>query len=218
MKGAVERPSICILGPNSLQNTLLADYIANEIEGCCSKRIIEGPSIAQLQEMRRGESCQDTMLFVDADAIDASDIGSFLADVVARHVSRIGFFNVSFGELLYTLNESPYVDGVFQKQTPPSQFARGIQVILRGENWKPTQAASSISFPKPAARSEREPDLTVREREIIQLLTTGAKNREIAEQLYVSTHTVKTHVYNIYKKINVSTRLQAVNWATRNLF
>jgi LuxR family transcriptional regulator of csgAB operon len=218
MKGTVERPSICILGPNSLQNTLLADYIANEVEGCCSKRIIEGPSIDRLQEMRGDQSCQHTMLFVDADAIDASDIGSFLADIVARHVSRIVFFNVSFGELLYTLNESRYVDGVFQRQTPPSQFARGIQVILRGETWKPTRVASSINFPKPAAAPGQESDLTEREREIIQLLTTGAKNREIAEQLYVSTHTVKTHIYHIYKKIKVTTRLQAVNWANRNLY
>jgi LuxR family transcriptional regulator of csgAB operon len=197
---------------------LLADYIANEIEGCRSKRIIEGPSIARLQEMRRGHSCQDTMLFVDADAIDASEINSFLADIVARQVSRIVFFNVSFSELLYTLNESPHVDGVFQKQTPPKQFARGIQAILRGEQWKPTQASSSISFPKPSVTVEQELDLTEREREIIQLLTTGAKNREIAEQLYVSTHTVKTHIYHIYKKIKVSNRLQAVNWANRNLY
>jgi len=217
MKGAVERPSICILGPNSLQNTLLADYIANEIEGCCSKRIIEGPSIARLQEMRGDQSCQHTMLFVDADAIESASIHGFLSDIVARRVSRLVFFNVSFGELLYTLNESRHVDGVFQKQTPPSQFARGIHAILRGETWKPTQAPSSIGFPRTVATPGQESDLTDREREIIQLLTTGAKNREIAEQLFVSTHTVKTHIYHIYKKIKVTTRLQAVNWANRNL-
>jgi len=59
--------------------------------------------------------------------------------------------------------------------------------------------------------------LTSREIEVLSVLVSGAKNEEIASKLYISTHTVKTHLYTIYKKIDVSNRLQAVLWANENL-
>jgi DNA-binding NarL/FixJ family response regulator len=59
--------------------------------------------------------------------------------------------------------------------------------------------------------------LTSREREILCRLACGAKNKEIAADLCISLHTVKTHIYKIYKKINVSDRLQAALWAATYL-
>jgi len=50
--------------------------------------------------------------------------------------------------------------------------------------------------------------ISVREAQIIQLLVTGRTNREIAESLYISENTVKTHVKNIYGKLKVSNRVQ----------
>lgn len=59
--------------------------------------------------------------------------------------------------------------------------------------------------------------LTRREMEILSVLASGAKNEEIADKLFISPHTVKTHLYAIYRKIKVSNRLQAVLWASKNL-
>lgn len=58
--------------------------------------------------------------------------------------------------------------------------------------------------------------LSEREIEVVQLITAGLKNREIAERLYLSLNTVKAHTRNIYGKLDVHTRTQAVNRA-RNL-
>ena len=59
--------------------------------------------------------------------------------------------------------------------------------------------------------------LTQRELEILSMVVSGATNEEIAARVCISPHTVKTHIYNIFKKINVPNRLQAALWAAKNL-
>ena len=59
--------------------------------------------------------------------------------------------------------------------------------------------------------------LTRREKEILTIIACGANNEKIADELCISPHTVKCHIYNIYQKINVSNRLQAALWAAKNL-
>jgi len=55
--------------------------------------------------------------------------------------------------------------------------------------------------------------LTAREKEILKCVAGGLKNREIADQLFISEKTVKTHMNNIFRKLDVETRLQAINIA-----
>ncbi len=57
--------------------------------------------------------------------------------------------------------------------------------------------------------------LTTREKEILIHVATGAGNREIATTLKIRHNTVKTHIYNIFKKINVTNRLQAALWTAK---
>jgi DNA-binding NarL/FixJ family response regulator len=59
--------------------------------------------------------------------------------------------------------------------------------------------------------------LTSREIEILAMISLGNKNEAIAEKLFISQNTVKTHIYNIFKKIDVPNRLQASLWAAKNL-
>ena len=57
--------------------------------------------------------------------------------------------------------------------------------------------------------------LTGREQEVLRLLSTGMNNRDIGSVLFISEHTVKTHIEHILGKLNVSDRVQAAVWAAR---
>jgi DNA-binding NarL/FixJ family response regulator len=58
--------------------------------------------------------------------------------------------------------------------------------------------------------------LTVREEEVLRLVTTGLSNKEIAALLFISDGTVKSHVEHILRKLGVSDRAQAAVWSIRN--
>jgi len=57
--------------------------------------------------------------------------------------------------------------------------------------------------------------LSDREREVLDLIATGATNREIAERLYLSPHTIKEHTSSVYRKLSVRNRAEAVKRAQR---
>jgi DNA-binding CsgD family transcriptional regulator len=60
-----------------------------------------------------------------------------------------------------------------------------------------------------------EYDISSREFEVLQLMAKGYSNKEIADELFISINTVKTHTSNLYSKLNASRRTQAVNEARR---
>ena len=114
------------------------------------------------------------------------------------------------------------VKGFFYEQEKLESLIRGICGVFQGEIWLSRKAISkyiqSRSNPrKHTNRNSGASQLTRREIEILGKLAGGNSNQNIAETLFISRHTVKTHIYNIYKKINVSDRLQAALWATKNL-
>jgi len=62
---------------------------------------------------------------------------------------------------------------------------------------------------------EQDQGLTVREKEVLKAVAEGKCNKEISEMLYISTETVKSHVKNIYKKLKIKNRAEAVSVAVK---
>jgi DNA-binding NarL/FixJ family response regulator len=89
---------------------------------------------------------------------------------------------------------------------------KAISVVGRGEIWVSRQVATRLIHKLAQAESAESANsngLTRREWTVLGLLATGSRNKEIASRLAVSENTVKTHLYTIYRKINVDCRLAA---------
>ena len=83
----------------------------------------------------------------------------------------------------------------------------GIYWIIRGKNINSLNTGREELSEKFCQKH----GLSTREKEIACLLLSGKTNPEIGEELYISKNTVRNHVYHIYKKLNVSTRIELVN-------
>lgn len=132
----------------------------------------------------------------------------------------IVLFNVRQGDRIEESCLTEGVRGVFYEDAGVDIFLKGLCAIFKGELWFSRESMTRYILEErgsTAVSLKARSILTGREIEILSLLAIGCKNTDIAERLCVSPHTIKTHLYNIYKKISVSSRLQAILWAAKNL-
>lgn len=111
--------------------------------------------------------------------------------------------------------------GYILKSANSSEFLSSVRGALSGEAPLPPRLAAKLldefarlaTHPAAAEKPDTEPDLTNRELEVLNLVATGATNQDIADQLSISIHTVKSHVRNILSKLHASNRRQAARLA-----
>jgi DNA-binding NarL/FixJ family response regulator len=95
--------------------------------------------------------------------------------------------------------------GFLSKGASSDDLAAAVETVARGDTVSPT-AHRPVRAPAGVA------ELSTREAEVLDLICRGMSNLEIAEQLFVSVNSVKTYVRQIYQKIGVARRAQAVAW------
>ena len=100
--------------------------------------------------------------------------------------------------------------GFLSKGTSSERLGAAVEALQRGETVVPSPQHHGTA-PAPAG-------LSAREAEVLDLICHGMSNLEIAEQLFVSVNSVKTYVRQIYQKIGVTRRAQAVAWGLAHGF
>jgi len=109
------------------------------------------------------------------------------------------------------------VRGVVLKEMAPRLLLQCLRKVYAGELWIERRAvarALDTLLQREAAAREIGSILTTREAEIARLVACGLRNRPIAQRLLVSEATVKTHLHNIYDKLNVESRGQLILYCT----
>jgi len=107
--------------------------------------------------------------------------------------------------------------GVVLKQSASDLLLKSIRKVSDGEIWLDNRMTAEVidAFKKSSEAGQRreKPLLSDREKEIVQLVAQGFRNREIGEKLFISEQTVKNHLHNIFDKLGVSDRLELALYA-----
>ena len=208
-----------IVGPSRLKNELISYCLEreigarcliceniSEISGSAEKNFTERPRLAFLD--CQGKDPQQ--LLVEFDLCNEKALSG--VHFVLIHVPNdFGFEGKLVGK---------GVRGFLYDQDPLEWILKGTQAVLKGELWLSREKITKYilgTLDPDDGILEQVPSLTPREVQILALVATWATNEEIADKLFISVHTVKNHLYNIFKKIGTPNRRQAALWATKNL-
>jgi LuxR family transcriptional regulator of csgAB operon len=214
----LEEKTVYILGPIKLQNTLLSSFLNESIgANCVEVEEFNGTSMS-VDKMSRentlflwdcfGKDLQSCLLELDS----MNDLGT--------PALLFGLFNVRPNLGIEEETVARGVRGFFYQDDSLEQFPKGISAMFRGELWISRKIMMECLLNEHNNHARQRPNhklLTGREIEILGIIASGETNERIADKLCISPHTVKTHIYNIFKKIDVPNRLQAALWAAKNL-
>lgn len=136
-----------------------------------------------------------------------------------RQRNRILLLNTPDDYQNQDIESWPNISAVFYPSMDERTLTEGIKSVIKGECFFSQGVASYLISQSSHYRyhSPEATGLTQREKEILNKLRAGASNTEIAKLLFISENTVKTHLYNLFKKISVKNRTQAVSWANDHL-
>jgi len=107
--------------------------------------------------------------------------------------------------------------GYLSRNTNISEIIKAIQVVHQGEFWVQRKLVNRFingdfmsEISAEDSRQNKLDTLTPREQDVLRALVKGSTNKEIANELFISEKTVKSHLNQVFKKLNVSRRLEAI--------
>jgi DNA-binding NarL/FixJ family response regulator len=220
-KNSVTSPKadiIFILGSRTFAHEALASALQRAL--CMECHSIATLSEIDCEALHPNMEC--AILLVDSQeaSLEAvfAEVSSF--PPLARKSAIVVVFNLSTNS---GVERSAFVHGArgfFYKEDSLEHMVKGLRALLEGHLWMSRDILVEFALlgsGKRESPAKEKSLLTAREKQVLALVSVGASNEEIADRLYISPHTVKTHLYNTFKKISVPNRFQAALWAARNL-
>jgi DNA-binding NarL/FixJ family response regulator len=172
--------------------------------------------VAEIDANEPLEDVVDILLydtFAQAES-DSAEVGRLVANEKARHVV---IYTWNFHPDLVTTARDQGAHGYLSKTLPARELVAALEAVHAGEiviSDPPARASAALGLDWPG----RGEGLTDRESEILALITQGRSNAEVVNLTHLSPNTVKSYIRNVYRKIGVSSRTQAVLWGVAHGF
>lgn len=212
----IDTPSVeallYVAGNNSFNIDVLCRFLAAQTGLPC-----QGIDVSDLSRLKLPNLNATALIFLDCAAMGSPEKCRLPALRQAFQNERCQFicFNVVEEKKLELAALNRGVKGILYNHQSVDLYGRAAKVVLSGELWFPRKILETlilINRQQPSLSSRKKNKLTRREKEILRMLASGISNQDIADELCISPHTVKTHIYNLYKKIEVANRYQAIQW------
>ena len=172
--------------------------------------------IAELDSGRDVRDEVDVVLY-DSFAQPESDHDEISVLMSSPHSHRVAIYTWNFHEELVRSARAQGVSGYLSKALPARDLVTALEAVAAGDiviSDPPHKKGSTSGLDWPGRRE----GLTDREAEILALITQGKSNAEVAKHTYLSPNTVKSYIRSVYRKIEVSSRTQAVLWGVNHGF
>lgn len=205
---------ILFLGKENIQNNLLSNYLKKSLGYKCQR-----VDSKDLQSINVNKSSTTWLVLIDATGKSEANILEII-DSCEQFLppAYIALINAEKDASCSKLILSAQVKGVFYGDATEENILHGLKEIIQGNYWIPRKIISKLLENiqiTPELKPSRIAQLTNSEVKILKLISDGYSNNEIAEKLSLSIYTVKTHTYNLFKKLNVTNRVQATNIARK---
>jgi len=212
--------SIYIVGTRRFNNELLHQHMCMEKGVSC----YQVDTLEDVLGHQQSITSERLIVLLDFDSIKNANRPKLHLAVNDHRFKNIpiAYYNLPVDSDLESQALEAGIRGFFYENDTIDSVCKGVKAILGGEIWITRQKMVHCLLNRKNNTPQKghynsSYDLTPREREILCLISKGYSNDRIATELFISPHTVKTHLYKSYKKIKVSDRLQAALWATDNL-
>lgn len=140
------------------------------------------------------------------------------AMMIKNHFPDIGIVILSMSndaEIIYNLIEGADIKGFIPKSVNKSELINAIIKVYEGGIYFSDEILTELALYKSNVQQKEELTLSAREVEIINLISKGCTNKEIASQLYISELTVATHRKNIFRKTNTHNVGQLIEFSNK---
>lgn len=194
---------------------LVREGLASVLSGLTGFELVEYVSSSS-NIMNLVQELEPQMIVMDVNLQYKNGV-QLLSDIKSLHPHvRVMILTENDSEKDFLACLSVGADGYLLKDMSIEQIVSSIRTLIQGQPTLHPQLTQKLMNYHRQKESKEHELLTCREKEVLEALVEGKTNKEIGQSLFISDNTVKIHLNNIFRKLNVQNRSQAIICAIRN--